>query len=393
MTALLVLIYVAFISLGLPDSLLGSVWPAMHIDLGADLSLAGVLGAVVCAGTVLSGLMSARLIARFGTARVTAVSVLMTAAAMLGMALSSSFILTLLLCIPLGLGGGAVDAALNNFVALHYRAQHMNWLHCFWGVGATLGPAVIGLLLRLTGQWRGGYLGMAAAQCVLAAVMFASLPLWRKAEGDADGQTESGNIQPMRLREVLMLPLAGPVLISLLAYCGAESVMNLWCASYLVGARGIAADRAASWVSLFFLGITLGRMLAGFLSVRMRPAQLVRAGVLFAIVGIALLLSPLDSLLPAACLLVGLGFAPVYPSMLHRTPVIFGQQASQSVMGIQMAFAYIGSTLMPPLAGALTHLAGMGFLPVFVLGLTALLLIMSERINRRLRARDGRTAA
>ena len=393
MTALLVLIYVAFISLGLPDSLLGSVWPAMHVDLGADLSLAGVLGAVVCAGTVLSGLMSARLIARFGTARVTAVSVLMTAAAMLGMALSSSFILTLLLCIPLGLGGGAVDAALNNFVALHYRAQHMNWLHCFWGVGATLGPAVIGLLLRLTGQWRGAYLGMAAAQCVLAAVMFASLPLWRKAEGDADGQSESGNIQPMRLREVLMLPLAGPVLISLLAYCGAESVMNLWCASYLVGARGIAADRAASWVSLFFLGITLGRMLAGFLSVRMRPAQLVRAGVLLAIVGIALLLSPLDSLLPAACLLVGLGFAPVYPSMLHRTPVIFGQQASQSVMGIQMAFAYIGSTLMPPLAGALTHLAGMGFLPVFVLGLTALLLIMSERINRRLRARDGRTAA
>lgn len=393
MTALLVLIYVAFISLGLPDSLLGSVWPAMHVDLGADLSLAGVLGAVVCAGTVLSGLMSARLIVRFGTARVTAVSVLMTAAAMLGMALSSSFILTLLLCIPLGLGGGAVDAALNNFVALHYRAQHMNWLHCFWGVGATLGPAVIGLLLRLTGQWRGGYLGMAAAQCVLAAVMFASLPLWRKAEGDADGQTESGNIQPMRLREVLMLPLAGPVLISLLAYCGAESVMNLWCASYLVGARGIAPDRAASWVSLFFLGITLGRMLAGFLSVRMRPAQLVRAGVLLAIVGIALLLSPLDSLLPAACLLVGLGFAPVYPSMLHRTPVIFGQQASQSVMGIQMAFAYIGSTLMPPLAGALTHLAGMGFLPVFVLGLTALLLIMSERINRRLRARDGRTAA
>lgn len=393
MTALLVLIYVAFISLGLPDSLLGSVWPAMHVDLGADLSLAGVLGAVVCAGTVLSGLMSARLIARFGTARVTAVSVLMTAAAMLGMALSSSFILTLLLCIPLGLGGGAVDAALNNFVALHYRAQHMNWLHCFWGVGATLGPAVIGLLLRLTGQWRGGYLGMAAAQCVLAAVMFASLPLWRKAEGDADGQTESGNIQPMRLREVLMLPLAGPVLISLLAYCGAESVMNLWCASYLVGARGIAADRAASWVSLFFLGITLGRILAGFLSVRMRPAQLVRAGVLLAIVGIALLLSPLDSLLPAACLLVGLGFAPVYPSMLHRTPVIFGQQASQSVMGIQMAFAYIGSTLMPPLAGALTHLAGMGFLPVFVLGLTSLLLIMSERINRRLRARDGRTAA
>lgn len=393
LTALLILIYVAFISLGLPDSLLGSVWPAMHVDLGADLSLAGVLGAVVCAGTVLSGLFSARLIARFGTARVTAVSVLMTAAAMLGMALSRSFAFTLLLCVPLGLGGGAVDAALNNFVALHYRAQHMNWLHCFWGLGATLGPAVIGLLLRLTGQWRGGYLGMAAAQCVLAAVMFASLPLWRKVEGGTAGRDDASGARPMRLREVLALPLAGPVLVSLLAYCGAESVMNLWCASYLVGARGISADTAASWVSLFFLGITLGRMLAGFLAARMRPAQLVRAGVLCSIAGIALLLTPLDGLLPAACLLVGLGFAPVYPSMLHRTPVIFGQQASQSVMGIQMAFAYIGSTLMPPLAGALTHLTGMGFLPLFVLGLVAVLLILSEHVNRRLCARDRQTAA
>lgn len=159
MTALLVLIYVAFISLGLPDSLLGSVWPAMHADLGVEISLAGLLSAVVCAGTVLSGLMSARLIVRFGTARVTAVSVLMTAAAMVGMALSGSFVFTLLMCVPLGLGGGAVDAALNNFVALHYEARHMNWLHCFWGLGATLGPAVIGLLLRLTGQWRRGLSG------------------------------------------------------------------------------------------------------------------------------------------------------------------------------------------------------------------------------------------
>ena len=354
--------------------------------------MAGVLGAVVCAGTVLSGLFSARMIARFGTARVTAVSVLMTAAAMLGMALSCSFFLTLLLCVPLGLGGGAVDAALNNFVALHYQARHMNWLHCFWGLGATLGPAVIGLLLRLTGQWRGGYLAMAAAQCVLAAVMFASLPLWRKVEGGTDHQSEAPGVRPMKLREVLRLPLAGPVLVSLLAYCGAESVMNLWCASYLVGARGISADRAASWVSLFFLGITLGRMLAGFLSVRMRPEQLVRSGALCSIAGIAMLLAPLNGLLPAACLLVGLGFAPIYPSMLHRTPVLFGPQASQSVMGIQMAFAYLGSTLMPPLAGALTRLLGMGFLPAYVLGLAIVLLILSEHVNRCLRVRDGSTA-
>lgn len=392
MTALLVLIYVAFISLGLPDSLLGSVWPAMHADLGVGISLAGLLSAVVCAGTVLSGLMSARLILRFGTAHVTAASVLMTAAAMVGMALSGSFVFTLLMCVPLGLGGGAVDAALNNFVALHYEARHMNWLHCFWGLGATLGPAVIGLLLRLTGQWRGGYLGMAAAQCALAAVMFASLPLWRRA---GESRRASGETKPvpLRLRQVVRLPLAPAVLVSLLAYCGAESVMNLWCASYLVGARGIPADQAASWVSLFFLGITLGRMLAGFLSVRMRPAQLVRAGVLCSAAGAALLIAPLDGLLPAACLLVGLGFAPVYPAMLHRTPVVFGSEVSQSVMGIQMAFAYIGSTLMPPLAGAMTHLLGMGFLPVFVLALIALLLILSEHVNRRLRVRDRQTGA
>lgn len=389
LTALLVLIYIAFVSLGLPDSLLGSVWPAMHADLGVGVPMAGVLSAVVCAGTVVSGLVSARLITRFGTARVTAASVLMTAAAMLGMALSHSFVLTLALCVPLGLGGGAVDAALNNFVALHYRARHMNWLHCFWGLGATAGPAVISAFLRYTGQWRGGYLGMAVAQCLLSAVLFLSLPLWRRA-GETPGAADERRA-PLRLGQVLRLPLAPAVLVSLLSYCGAEAVMNLWCASYLTGARGISADVAASWVSLFFLGITAGRMLSGFLTACLRPPQLIRAGVLCSAAGTALLLlSPLDTLLPVACVLVGLGFAPVYPSMLHQTPVIFGSEASQSVMGIQMAFAYVGSTLMPPLTGLLSHLMGMGVMPVFLMLLIVLLFILSEMVSQKAGKREPR---
>lgn len=388
MTALLILIYVAFISLGIPDSLLGAAWPAMHLDFGVSISLAGLLSAIVSTGTVVSGLCSARLIARFGTARVTTVSVLLTAVALLGIAINPSFVLMALLCVPLGLGGGAIDAALNNFVALHYQARHMNWLHCFWGIGATIGPALIGAILSRTGQWRSGYWVMAIVQSALTLVMFLSMPLWRKAN-EQEGVIKDEEIVPMKLRDVVRLPLALPVLISLLCYCGAESTMNLWGASYLVGARGIGADVAASWVSLFFLGVTGGRLLAGFLSQKLRSDQLVRYGAICSAVGALLLLLPLaNALLPVGFFCVGLGFAPIYPSMLHQTPRIFGEKVSQSVMGIQMAFAYVGSTLLPPLLGALTHVLGMGFMPLFVLFLICVLLLCTSHVTSRVRARE-----
>lgn len=380
MTALLILIYIAFISLGIPDSLLGAAWPAMHLDFGVSLSLAGLLSAIVSTGTVISGLSSARLISRYGTARVTTVSVLMTALALLGIALNRSFVLMALLCIPLGLGGGAIDAALNNFVALHYHARHMNWLHCFWGIGATIGPALISALLSRTGQWRSGYWAMAVVQCVLTLVMFLSMPLWRKAN-EQEGVIKEEEITPMKLRDVVRLPFALPVLISLLCYCGAESTMSLWGASYLVGARGIGAEVAASWVSLFFLGVTGGRLLSGFLAQRLRSDQLVRYGAVCSAIGAFMLLLPLgNALLPVGFFCVGLGFAPIYPSMLHQTPRIFGEKVSQSVMGIQMAFAYVGSTLLPPLLGALTHVLGMSIMPIYVLILICVLLLCTSYV-------------
>lgn len=388
MTALLVLIYVAFISLGIPDSLLGSVWPAMHLDFGVAVSMAGIAGMIVCIGTVFSGLYSAQLIARFGTARVTAVSVMMTALAMLGISIIRSFPLMILLCIPLGLGGGAIDAALNNFVATHYHARHMNWLHCFWGIGATVGPAIISAILATTGNWRSGYVSIGAFQCVLAAIMFASIPLWRRA-GEREDAPKEADIVPMKLREVVRLSLAPPVLLALLAYCGAESTMNLWGASYLVDARGISADVAASWVSLFFLGITLGRLAAGFAAQKLRADQLVRIGILTAALGAALLLLPLGAcLLPIGFFLIGAGFAPIYPSMLHQTPRIFGEKVSQSVMGVQMACAYVGSTFLPPLFGLLSRVLGMGFMPIYVLMWAAVMLVCTRHVDGKLRERE-----
>lgn len=380
---LLALIYVAFISLGIPDSLLGSIWPTMHIELGVNISLAGVLSAVVCTGTVVSGLFSARLIARLGTARVTAISITMTAVAMLGIALSSSFWLTVMLCVPMGLGAGAVDAALNNYVAMHFHAKHMNWLHCFWGIGATAGPAIIGAILSATGQWRNGYFAMSAVQCVLAAVVFLSVPLWRGTEGK-NGALEEKSVAPMKLRDVLRLPLAFPVFLSLLCYCGVEATMNLWGASYLATVRGISNDVAAAWVSTFFFGITLGRLLSGFMSQRLKSVQLIRLGILCSAVGIALLFLPVGSwLLPVSYFIIGLGFAPIYPAMLHETPRTFGSQASQSVMGIEMAFAYVGSTLLPPLLGALTHALGMEIMPVYTGLLVIGMLAGTEYVRKK----------
>ena len=386
-TALLILIYIAFISLGIPDSLLGAAWPAMHGDLGASLSLAGTLSMLTSTCTVISGLLSARLISRFGTARVTAVSVLLTAGALLGLAASGSFWVTAALCVPLGLGGGAIDSGLNNFVALHYKARHMNWLHCFWGIGATAGPILIAALLDTTGQWRTGYAAMGVVQMALALVMVLSMPLWKKVN-EQEGAVHDEDIVPMKLRDVVRLPLAFPVFATLLAYCGGESVMTVWGASFLVEARSISPQTAASWVSLYFLGITGGRFLSGVVSSRLRTEQMIRLGVLCSLAGAALLLVPLwDVLLPVGFFVVGLGFAPIFPSMLHQTPRVFGPKASQSVMGTQMAFAYIGATLTPPLSGAIAHATGLWIMPVILTLLIAIMLAASQYIQRRLRAR------
>ena len=374
---LLAVIYLAFISLGLPDSLLGSAWPLMRLELGAPLSFAGVISMLIACGTIVSSLLSDRLTRRFGAGLVTAVSVAMTAAALFG---SPSVWVLCLWAIPYGLGAGAVDAALNNFVALHYSSRHMSWLHCFWGVGASLSPVIMRAALSLTGRWQLGYRSVSVIQVVLTALLFLSLPLWRA----GDKSAEETPRQPIGLRGALRIPGVPSILLAFFAYCGAESTAGLWASSYLAGARGVDAETAAGFASLFFLGITFGRFLNGFIADRMGDKRSIRLGTAVMALGALLILLPVRAETPALAGLVvfGLGCAPVYPSVIHATPAHFGAENSQAVIGIQMAGAYVGTTCMPPLFGLIAGSVSLSLYPVFLLVLTALLLVMAERTDR-----------
>ena len=378
---LLAVIYLAFISLGLPDSLLGSAWPLMRLELGAPLSFAGVISMLIACGTIVSSLLSDRLTRRFGAGLVTAVSVAMTAAALFGFSVSPSVYVLCLWAIPYGLGAGAVDAALNNFVALHYSSRHMSWLHCFWGVGASLSPVIMRAALSLTGRWQLGYRSVSVIQVVLTALLFLSLPLWRAGDGAAEAETPR---QPLGLRGALRIPGVPSILLAFFAYCGAESTAGLWASSYLAGARGVDAETAAGFASLFFLGITFGRFLNGFIADRMGDRRSIRLGTAVMALGALLILLPVRAETPALAGLVvfGLGCAPVYPSVIHATPAHFGAENSQAVIGIQMAGAYVGTTCMPPLFGLIAGSVSLSLYPVFLLVLTALLLVMAERTDR-----------
>ncbi len=379
---LLILIYLSFISLGLPDSLLGSAWPAMHVSLGVPVSLAGVLSMIVSCGTVISSLMSARLLHRFGTGLLTAVSVGLTAAALIGFAFSGSFIFLCLLAAPLGLGAGAVDSGLNNFVALHYYARHMNWLHCFWGIGATCGPLIMSFWLERRSNWRAGYLTVGVIQASLFLLLLATLPIWEKASRENNGETGK-NAPVIPLKKLLALPGAAMVLLSFFCYCAVELTAGLWGGSYAVMRYGVKAETAAKWTSLFYFGITFGRFLSGIASIRFGNRQLIRAGQILVFAGVMMMILPLPVWkLPAGLCTAGLGCAPIYPSMLQDTPNIFGKSVSQSIMGVQMAFAYIGSTFMPPLFGWIASYTGIAAFPVFLLVFVLGMTICREIVNR-----------
>ncbi len=386
-TMLLIVIYLAFISLGLPDSLLGAAWPSMHGALGAAISQAGIISTVIAAGTIVSSLCSEKLIRRLGTGLVTLLSVAMTAVALFGFSTAGSVAALCLWAIPYGLGAGSVDAALNNFVALHYGPRHMNWLHCFWGIGATAGPYIMGMCMAKGRGWSAGYQTVGLIQTALAVCLLASLPLWQR-HRRADGERPEG-ARASTLRGVLRLSGARPMLAAFFCYCALEATAGLWAGSYMTAYRAVPAERAAKYVSLFYLGITLGRFLGGLVAGKLGDRMLVRAGLAAACIGIALMLTPIgEGLLPAGLAILGLGCAPIYPSLLHETPENFGQDASQAVMGMQMASAYTGTTLMPLLFGAVTARVGTGVYPVFLLLLAAALAAMTERANRRLHG-DG----
>lgn len=381
LTVLLIIIYIAFISLGLPDAILGSAWPMIYQELNVSISAAGLASMIVSGGTIVSSFFSAKLIRKFGTGKVTTVSVFLTAIALLGIYFSPSFLWICLLGIPMGLGAGAVDSALNNFVALHYEAKHMNWLHCFWGIGATAGPWVMSMYLLKENGWRMGYATIGMVQVVLVLCLILSLPLWKKFETGASNEEESK--ADIKVGDLLKIQGAKPALVAFFCYCAAELTTGLWASSYLVVSKGISAEKAAKWVSFFYLGITVGRFLAGFLAMHFNNKKMIRMGQMICICGTVLLIMPFsDYLQLAGLILIGLGCAPIYPAMLHETPNRFGKEVSQGIMGIQMATAYVGSTFMPPLFGMLAKATSFKLMPYFLLILVATMLFTSERVNK-----------
>lgn len=373
MTFLLVLIYVSFISLGLPDSVLGSAWPMMQPELQADMALAGYVAMDITAGTIVSSLFSDRMVTRFGAGKVTAVSVFLTAAALAGFSLAPSAGFLFLWAVPLGLGAGSVDAALNNFVALHYSAQHMNWLHCFWGIGASAGPAIV----AVSGAWRTGYGIISLLQGFLCLILFCTLPQWKKAAPAQVQESAPRDSQPAGL---LRTPGVLPVLEGFVLYCAAESTGGLWAATYLFSRFSVSTAEAAIASTVFYSAITIGRLAAGFGARTLSDTGMIRTGQLVSLLGlVVLLLAKTPFLVLAGIGILGLGLAPIYPSMLHITPQRFGADRSQAVMGLEMAFAYIGSTCFPPLFGSLSKRTGMGLYPWFLLLCVLWMLLCAER--------------
>ena len=383
---LLVLIYIAFISLGLPDSLLGSGWPVMHAAFGVPVSSMGAVTMIISGATIVSSLLSDRLTHRFGTGGVTVASVFLTVLGLFGFSVSSRFWMLLVFAVPYGLGAGAIDAALNNYVALHYKARHMSWLHCFWGVGTIVSPFVMSYALtHLT--WQSGYRIVAVLQLGIAVLLLATLPVWKKQPHAAE-ETEP---QRVGVRGALKIPGVPYLLLGFLAYCAAESTAMQWASTYFAAVRGLSAERSAGLAALFYIGITAGRFLSGFVTDRLGDRNMIRLGTGILLCGAAVLAVPGTSpnAAVAAFLVIGFGCAPVYPCIIHSTPGNFGAENSGAIIGIQMAGAYVGSTFAPPLFGLLGNAVGFSILPVYLLGFAVLMISMTELTFRTAEKRRG----
>lgn len=382
---LLIIIYLAFISLGLPDSLLGSAWPTMYQEFSVPVSYAGILSMIIAAGTIISSLQSDRLTRKFGTGKVTAASVFMTAVALFGFSISHSYAALCLWAVPYGLGAGSIDASLNNYVALHYASRHMSWLHCMWGVGASLGPYIMGYALTGGQGWNMGYRYIAILQIALTVILIFSLPLWKNSS-DTGQAKESAAAAPLSLRQIIKIPGAKEILITFFSYCALEQTTGLWASSYLVLRRGLSAETAAGFASLFFMGITAGRAFGGFLTIKLNDTQMIRLGQGFILFGIILLLLPFGNAGSlSGLILIGLGCAPIYPSIIHSTPEHFGADKSQALIGVQMASAYVGTCFMPPVFGFIANHISVSLFPVFLLTILILMTAMHEKMMKRLR--------
>ncbi|MEY8521823.1 MFS transporter [Lachnospiraceae bacterium 38-10] len=388
---LLAIIYLAFISLGLPDSLLGSAWPIMYREFSVPVSYAGGISMIIAAGTIVSSLQCDRLTKKLGTGKVTAVSVLTTAVALFGFSISHSYIALCIWAIPYGLGAGCVDASLNNYVALHYASRHMSWLHCMWGVGASLGPYIMGFALSNGQTWNMGYRYIGILQILLTAVLLFSLPLWKRKGEAGAGSGEKADVgsasgETLSLPQIFRIPGAKEVMITFFCYCAVEQTSGLWASSYLVLHGGLTSEAAAGFASLFYIGITAGRALGGFLTIKLSDTQMIRLGQGFILFGILLLLLPLGGKAALLGLItIGLGCAPIYPSIIHSTPEHFGADKSQAVIGVQMAAAYVGTCLMPPVFGLIANHISASLLPVYLLIILVLMTMMHEKLLRRVK--------
>ena len=375
---LLALIYLAFISLGLPDSLLGAGWPIMHTELGVSVSFMGIISMVISGGTIVSSLLSDKLTHKFGTRAVTVASVFLTVAALFGFSFSGSFSMLIIFAVPYGLGAGAIDAALNNYVALHYKAKHMSWLHCFWGVGAIISPFIMSFALKNL-NWNSGYRIVGFIQLAIALLLLVTLPVWKinKTESTADTK-RVGLTAALKIKGVPFL------LIGFFAYCAAEATAMYWASTYFTEVKGISGDRAASFAALFYIGITLGRFASGFITERLGDRRMILLGTGILACGIMILLIPVRSYMTAfaAFLVIGFGCAPIYPCIIHSTPANFGAENSGAIIGIQMASAYVGSTFIPPLFGLFGNAVGFSVMPVYLLAFFALMIIMTEATFR-----------
>ncbi len=384
---LLVLIYLCFISLGLPDSLLGSAWPVLHAEMEVPISFAGIISTTIFVGTILSTFSCNKLLHKFGAGKVTAVSITLTALGLFGFSVSGQFWMLVLWAIPYGLGAGGVDAILNNYVALHYKAQHMSWLHCMWGVGASISPYIMSFSLVQFKSWNYGYLFVAVIQAVLSAVIFISLPIWKKGT-DGEGEQEDKPAKVFSMKEIFAIPGALPCFITFFCYCSMELTTSLWASSYLVQIWSFSPEVAAGFASMFYIGITLGRLGNGFLAMRLSDHFLIRMGVVLISCGVVLLCVPLNEFFAwLAFVVIGVGCAPIYPCIIHMTPSVFGKDKSQAMIGMQMSFAYTGYLIMPTVFGVIADYTSIALLPVYVLVLVALMFIMHELVVRKSKRR------
>lgn len=378
---LLVIIYLSFISLGLPDALLGSAWPAIYPQLNVPVSYAGIISMIIAGGTIISSLQSDRLTRFMGTGKVTAISVGTTAVALLGFSLSDSFIELCLWAVPYGLGAGSVDAALNNYVALHYESRHMSWLHCMWGIGASVGPYIMGYVMTGGGTWNTGYRYIAIIQVVLTAIIFFSFPLWKERSPVIDKSGKADDAKPLTLKEVFKIPGVKEILICFFCYCALEQTAGLWASSYLALYKGVPAEISAKYASLFFVGITIGRAASGFITMKLNDVQMIRLGQTLIGCGIIIMILPFGANVSlAGFVVIGLGCAPIYPCIIHSTPDHFGADRSQAIIGIQMASAYVGTCLMPPIFGYIANHLSVSLLPVYLLVILVLMIVMHEKL-------------